>query len=310
MKIAVTVMKYRIQIIHVHDLPLLLAGIIIGKFWRIPIVFDAHENYPAALALWWRRDIFHFLFRNPQFAEMLEKLCLKLVNHIIVVATEHKNLFISRSVPSDKISVVENTVEHDLYTNLKIDKNIVASYQNFFTLGYVGKFGPERDIETSIRALKFLNNKIPNLKLLLVGDGPNMEQLKSIAHEEKVTDKVEFIGWVDFNLTASYIEASRICVIPQPSNPLIDNGVPHKLFQYMVLGKPVIVSNAQAMAHIVQECQCGEVFKSHSPEDFADAVLRIYHSTIDYGEHGRKAVFAKYNWEHSSMELIKLYAKL
>jgi len=302
--------EYKINIIHVHDLPLALAGIIVGKFFNIPVTLDLHENYPAALKVWGKKGFLPSLFRNPRLARNLEDICLNYVNKIIVVVQEHKVLLSSRGIDSDKIYIVGNTVEHDFYINLKIASEIKKRYNKEFTLVYVGNFSPERELEVAIKSIKYLKDKISSIKLVLVGEGAIRPQLEKLAREEGVNELIEFTGWVDFNQTASYIEASRICVIPQPSNDLIDNGVPHKLFQYMALEKPVIVSDAKAMSRIVKECQCGEIFKSHSAEDFAEAVLRIYKTNKQYGKNGRKAVITKYNWEISSKELLRLYEEI
>ncbi len=309
-QMAKAIRTYHIDVIHIHDLPLMLSGIILGKFYRLPAIFDVHENYPAALKLWWKNSLSHFLFRNPQFAKVLENICVRFADKIIVVAPEHKNTFIKVNVDPARIHVVENTVENDSYTHIRIHQEIVQLYKSFFTLGYVGKFGTERSLDTAIVGVKLLRQHIANLKLILVGDGVNTSQLKELAAKEGVGNLVDFIGWVDFELTPSYIDACDVCIVPQSANELIDNGVPHKLFQYMALGKPVVVSDSKALARIVSESRCGEIFQSNSSQAFADAVLRIYHSSMNYGENGRNAILTLYNWEKSSEELLKLYNQL
>ena len=308
--IFLSIMKYKIDAVHVHDLPLALPAILIGKAFGLPTVFDMHENYPAAIRVWNRKGFVNRIVRNPILAEKLEAICLKLADRIIVVVEEHKTLLMQRGINPEKIVEVGNTVEHDYYSGIQIRQSIVEKYKDSFVLCYVGNLSPERDLETAIYALEFLKEKIDNLKLLLVGDGKIKTRLLEIASNEGVKDSLEFVGWVDFELTPSYVAASTVCIIPQPSNPLIDNGVPHKLYQYMVLGKPVVVSDAKALARIVTESSCGEVFKSHSPRDFADAVLRIHNSKNKYGENGKKAVIEKHNWANSSAALVKLYHEL
>ncbi len=309
-KIITTLRKYRIDVIHVHDLPLALTGVIIGRIKGIPIVFDMHENYPAALKVWGMKGLLSYMVRNPYLATILEKICLRYADKIIVVIEEHKELLVSRGVNPRKIYVVSNTVEDGFYNEIQIDHSITKQYRDYYVLLYVGQLSPERDLDTPIRAIHYLVDKFDKLKLVIVGEGVSRNQLEELVVKEGVSDWVDFTGWVKFELTASYIQSSKICIIPQPSNPLIDNGVPHKLFQYMVLGKPVIVSDARASARIVNECQCGEIFRSHSPEDFANIVYKIHESTLNYGENGKKAVSNKYNWNKSSKELLKLYREL
>ncbi len=304
------IIVYRIRIVHVHDLPLALAAIWVARMFCLPVIFDVHENYPAALRIWGRKGFLSVLFRSPMLAEKLESICLSKANAIIVVAEEHRNLFLSRGLSADKVFVVGNTVDYEQYTSMEIDLGIVSAYEHYFALVYVGKFGPERDLETAICALPLLKDEFSTVRLLLVGDGPNMADLQKMAAQKGVIENVEFIGWVDFRLTPTYIKAGKICIIPQPANDLIDHGVPHKLFQYMAMGKPIVCSDSKALSRIVRECQCGEIFTSHSPQSFAEAVIKIAHSQKKYGQRGKEAIERKYNWARSSQELLRVYAKI
>ncbi|HOT95766.1 MAG TPA: glycosyltransferase family 4 protein [bacterium] len=302
--------KNAIQSIHVHDLPLALAAIWAGRWFGLPVVFDVHENYPEAMRIWGHKGMFWWLLRNPWLSEKLERHCLRAADAVITVSEEHLELFLQQGVPADKLHFVGNTVDYESYLQMAIDPEIVERYRPWYVLEYLGKFGPERDLETAIRGLKFIRAEIPNIRLLLVGDGPNTAELRQCAREEGVAELVEITGWVPFAQTASYIEACQICIVPQPSNPFIDNTIPHKIFQYMALEKPVVCSDAKALVRIISGSRCGEVFPSRSAEGFARAVLKIYHSDFPYGRNGRHAVEEKYNWSHSAQALIALYDRL
>ena len=78
----------------------------------------------------------------------------------------------------------------------------------------------------------------------------------------------------------------------------------------MLMEKPVITSDAKPLARIVKETECGEVFLSDSPEDFAAAILKVHGSRKPYGQKGRKAVEEKYNWDMTSRQLQNLYQEI
>ncbi len=299
-----------IQAIHVHDLPLALAAIWAGRWFGLPVVFDVHENYPEAMRIWGHKGLFWFILRNPWLSERLERYCLRAADAVITVSEEHRELFLRQGLPPEKVHFVGNTVDLESYLQMAVDPEIIDRYRPWYVLEYLGKFGPERDLETAIRGLRFLRTEIPNIRLLLVGDGPNVAELRQCAREEGVEELVEITGWVPFDQTASYIEACRICIVPQPSNPFIDNTIPHKIFQYMALEKPVICSDAKALVRIISGSRCGEVFASRSAEDFARAVLKICKSDFPYGANGRLAVKDKYNWQNSARTLLDLYNHL
>jgi glycosyltransferase involved in cell wall biosynthesis len=111
---------------------------------------------------------------------------------------------------------------------------------------YLGSFSSDRGLETAIQAMKWIGDEIPNAHLLLVGSGKNMPELQVLTREEGLQNRVSFVGWIPFVQVASYMAASKICIIPQPSNAANDTTLPHKLFQYMLIEKPVLTSNANA----------------------------------------------------------------
>ncbi|MBN2200622.1 glycosyltransferase family 4 protein [bacterium] len=300
--------RYRIDRLHIHDLPLAFVGMAARWLFRMPVAIDLHENYPEALRLWGSKGRMSFLIRNPRLARIYERYALKLFDPILVVDENHKRLLIEHSsVPETKIAVVPNTVSWREFTQLAVDPKIVRRYDGKYVVAYVGNFGVERGLDIAVRGIPGIIPHIPNLRLLLIGDGPNRTELEALADSLGVRKHVEFTGWVDFHLVPSYLTASRICIIPQPGNALIDNGIPHKMFQYMALKKPILAADSRAITRVIRETGCGATFVSGSPESFTEALLSIRGGRSLYGENGRRAVREKYNWEKTSETLLQLY---
>lgn len=310
-KAAALIKKRKIDYLHVHDLPLAPLAIILGRRFKIPVIYDMHENYPAAMEEWKSKGgSFQSIIKNPKIAGILNNYSLKRANKVIVVVKEQRDNLIRKGLSPEKIHIVGNTVDKDKLLDIAIDDYILGKYEKNFIILYIGSFSTERGLETAIEAMKILRVHLPKSKLLLVGDGKNKNNLKAFVSSCSVDDFVEFVGWVDFSKVPSYLHASHICIIPQPSNPANDTTLPHKLFQYMLLAKPVLTSDAEPLKRIVTETKCGEVFRSHDPQDFAHAVRVIYSSQIQYGKNGREAVLKKYNWQQTSKELLNTYSLL
>ena len=306
------VRRNKIRVVHIHDLPFALFGIL-GKFiLGTKFVLDLHENYPAALALWGKKGgMISRFFRNAKLAEYYEKIACYLADKIIVVAPEHKDYLYKKYHIKEKIHVVDNTVEFGVYEQFPLDKDILKKYKGHFVVSFLGQFSPERDLDVAIKSVRFLQKKIANLKMLFIGDGILRQELKQWIEQEALGNSAEIVGWIPFEKTNSYLAASDVCIIPQGSNDLIDNGTPHKLFQYMAMGKPVVVSDAKAIRNVVEETKCGEVFRSRSVEDFARAVLKIKNNPdFPYGANGIRAVREKYNWANTAKTLRRLYEEI
>ena len=302
-----SLIKSRPQIIHVHDLPLMMLGLIFARLVNAKLVYDLHENYPATFDVWKKGGIFRPLVRNKHLAQIYDRFCLLKTDRAVVVEPEHIG-WIKQYYGIDRpMSVVSNTVDLLSYPEIKINLEIVDKFKKYLVVSYVGQISVERDLEVALKALVILKETVKHILFIIVGEGPDRERLQNITNKLGLENKVVFTGWIPFKETATYIHLSEICLIPQGSNDLIDNGTPHKLFQYMVLGKPVIVSDAKAMSRIVKEENCGLVFKSKDEKSLANAVLTLLKNENNFGKKGIEAVNNKYNWQRASEELIRLY---
>lgn len=296
---------YRFDLFHVINLPLAPLAIMVGRLFHLPVIYDMYETYPEAIKTWGLKGL-SALIRNPHVAQFLDGICMRQADRLIVVVEEAKKRLVKLGVEESKIYLVENSVDLEAFMSIDISPE-VKNRSGDYLITYTGLFSAERGIETAIRAMPFILKNMPSARLVLVGSGPSLGWLKKMAQEEGPAERIDFVGWVDYRLFPSYIHISDVCVIPHPSNPFIDTTIPNKLFEYMALGKPVVVSDAKPLKRIITECQCGEVFESSSPKAFAEAILKIYRADKPYGKNGRQAVLNKYNWEISSRTLLEVY---
>lgn len=300
----------KIDVLHIHDLPLVKTAVIISKKCNIPIVADLHENFPAYLSVekipLWKR----IYFLNPKRWKRYEKKILSSLNHIIVVVQEAKERLIkSYQLNPDKITIVSNTVDIGQLNSILLNIS-TERYKDDFTISYFGGFGPHRGLDTAIKAMTFVAKKIPNAKLVLTGKGTNETELKILTKKLGLENKIIFTGYQPTGKLFSYISSSNICLVPHNKNPHTDATIPHKLFQYMLMKKPVIVSNCEPLKRIVNETRAGLIFEAGNPQDLASKIIQIYKSPNQYGENGYQAVLEKYNWSKEAEKLTKLYNKI
>jgi glycosyltransferase involved in cell wall biosynthesis len=216
-------------------------------------------------------------------------------------------------VSGENISVVANYVNSKIFLTPNINPQITQKFKNNFVVLYSGGFDLHRGLETLIKALPLVINRIPEIKLVLVGDGRNMNDLKELASKLKVSKFVSFEGWQPIDLFPSYISASHVDVIPHLKTVHTDNTIPHKLFHYMIFGKAVLVSDCDPLKRIVDETNTGMVFKSNNEKELASSLQYLYDHPNDVsqmGENGKTAVAEKYNWDSTAQNLIKLYSNI
>ena len=303
-----------IDVLHIHDLPLVKSGIIAAETAKIPIIADFHENYPATMQ-YYLNSRTGLRFRVKRFLNGFQRWksyeiqCANKVDHIIVVIEEAKTRLMEYGIPEEKVTVVSNTEEIVPFLSYEMDSDILNKYANRFVIAYIGGFGHHRGLDTVLKSLPKLLGKISNLSILLVGAGHNQAELEQLACDLKIPESVVFTGWQPFPLVPSYIEVSDICIIPHHSTPGNNATIPHKLFQYMLMKKPVIVSSCKPLARIIDETGAGLVFRAGNSDDFAAKCFELLNPVKRkrMGENGKAAVLAKYNWEVTGRSLSSLY---
>ena len=303
-----------IEALHVHDLPLVGEAVIAAGKLGIPVIADLHENYPAGLQVWYENGLKKKTIYNLRRWTRYEREMLDRVDAVIAVVEESRERLVGLGVPREKIFVVPNTASRER-ERIPIDPIIVERYRERFVLSYIGGFASHRGLDTVIRAMRIVRDRIPEALLLLVGDRNEAYRryLERLASELECGESVEMTGWQPFETIWSYIEASDICLVPHARNPHTDTTIPHKIFQYMSLKKPVIVSDCPPLKRVVDDSGGGYSFVHDDPEDFARRVIALYEDLDlrrSMGEAGRSAFLDRYNWDSTSGELVELYGRL
>jgi len=299
-----------IDCIMVRDLPLALSAIAIGKVHRLPVILDMAECYPLMLKTLWQfggRRATDLIVRNPSMARLVEKCAVEAADHILVVVEESMNRLLRFGVSPRKISIVSNTPNLDEFS--RRPPTFPGSTQfrkDTLRMIYVGLLSMARGLDFVIRALPVLVRKHPDVTVVIVGRGKAQARLERLAKELKVEEHVYFEGYVDRELVPEYIASSDVGIIPYPYCSHWAHTIPNKLFDYMAMSKPVLVSDIEPMKRIVAETRSGVIFESSHVESFCKAVgiLLDEKSRKKMGENGERAVRERYNWDVDAARLL------
>ena len=304
------IQKERIELLHVHDLPMVALGLGVARSAGIPLVADLHENWPAALRTYgYAQRMSGRLLISPRRWARHERKVLPRADRIIVVIEEAKERLVGIGIDAGRIHVVRNTVAVDEFQRFGIDPSLRERFQGRFVLSYLGGFERHRGLATVIEAMRELARTTPEILLLLVGTGSTEAGLRRTVERLGLGGCVLFEGWQPYERFPSYIAASDVCLIPHVRNDHTDTTIPHKLFHYMLLGRPVLTTDCRPLRRIVEETACGLVVPSGDAEAFARAAVRLADPTLraSMGEMGRLAVHGRYNWDRDAEVLLDLY---
>lgn len=300
--------KENYDAVHVHDLPLAKVGHEFAKKHDAKLTLDLHENWPALLrvATHTKSLLGQFLSKNSQWEEYEKKYC-QLADTVIVVVDEAKERLIGLDIDPDKIVVVSNTLN---LNNFEIP--VSSPDPEFITLLYAGGINKHRGLQYVIKGVKGFNVANRKLRVWILGAGSYVKDLKELARREGVEDKVFFEGWKNYKEMQTYFGKSDYCLIPHVKNDHTDSTIPHKIFQYMYAGKPMLVSDCDPIKRIVEETNSGLVYRFDNPEEFAIKLMELVESEEYASDQfviaNKKYVVEVYNWVNDSKKLNSIYS--
>ncbi|MBW6536695.1 MAG: glycosyltransferase family 4 protein [Mariniphaga sp.] len=300
--------KKKIDAIHIHDLPLAKVGFSLSRRYNMKFVLDLHENWPVLLDLSPHTKSFlgRILSNQKQWLKY-EKKYASLADGLIVVAEEMKERLLSKGVKNEKIAIVPNTSDIDIFEK---NKDIEPD-SKYITLYYAGGITLHRGLDIVIKGLAKMN--LPdNFRFWIIGKGRNEPFLKKLTKELNLKGKVAFLGWKSHEMVLELLFKSDIAVIPHLRNEHTDNTSPNKIFHYMLAKKPVLSSNCKYLENIINETGAGLVYSDRNSNEFADRLEQLIENKelrTRLGENGFMGVKEKYNWKNTSKALIELYDK-
>jgi glycosyltransferase involved in cell wall biosynthesis len=292
------------ELILVRDIPLVVPAIVLGRLYRLPVILDLAENYPAMLRdrmLYTATGPVGRVVRHPALAHVIERVGFRFADHIIVVVEESRDRLIRAGVSPDRLSVVCNTPRLEQWTRGAAPGDGGPRSEETKVV-YLGNLDGSRGIDVAIRAVHHLKGSGHRVALDVIGGGPSLESLRRMAVDLDVADRVTITGRLPFREVEQRFARADVGLIPHYSTEAWNTTIPNKLFDYMLLGLPVIVSDARPTARIVEETGCGEVFRDRDVADLARcmAALADTNQRKLKGDSGRAAVHGRYNWAHDS----------
>jgi glycosyltransferase involved in cell wall biosynthesis len=309
-----TVCAVDADVIIVRDVPLCPTALTAGRRYRIPVVLDMAENYPAMMRAIWetgRHRPIDTIVRNPSLVQRVERWCVDRVDHIVVVVEESAARVERLGVPPSRITVVSNTpLIERAQRAVPAAERRPARDDGGLDIVYMGNIEVTRGLLESIEATGRLRAQGHRVRLRLIGKGRDDAFVRAHAASLGLgSDAVEFLGFIPSHHEAlSVMESADVGLMPHRKSESWDTTIPNKLFDYMAAGLPVVSSNAIPCERILAETGAGVVFQSGETKSLGDALLKMFdprhRSTL--GAAGQRAITIKYNWERDAQLFVRV----
>jgi len=201
-----------------------------------------------------------------EFGRWLEHFIVKQMDKIITPSFYLKKIVSQFVTKPEKIQVIYNALE-------EIDCNL-SKAEARQKLGYTGKvlfsmarLTPWKGYESLIEVMSKLIEKFGNIKLIIVGDGPMMEKLKTQITNYKLQDYVELVGSISHQETGKYFKGADLFVLNTGYE-----GLSHVLLEALAMKLPAVVSNIGGNPEIIEDGKNGYLFEFDNKQEMVEKI--------------------------------------
>ena len=287
-----------------------MAALILKLLTRRKVVFDVHEYFPDAYAKHFPGFLRPFNIRLIRF---LMRIMSRFTDRLILTKECLRPDFEGLGVPQ---WVVLNTNRKQPPCS-DIPQSLRDRYEGRPTVIHQGIFGDARGSYQLLDAMKLVSKEIPDVKCICLGAykyGDERAFLRAL-RDSGMDRYIEMLPVVPFRDVPAHIAVSRVgLILFQPIGLEHTFGMPHKMFDYMREGIPVIAPEfAIEIKRVIEEAECGLLIDVTDPKAIADAITFLLKNPDEskrLGANGRKIVETKYNWEAEEKKLLEVFASL
>jgi glycosyltransferase involved in cell wall biosynthesis len=251
----------------------------------------------------WGSDIFDFPYKSSLNFKIIHKN-LQEADRIAVTSKIMKQQIEKLYKPYKEIAVTPFGVDCEKFRSMHVEKE-----RNKIVIGTVKKMAPEYGIATLIRAFALVKSRVKkDIELVLVGGGPQEEELKKIAQNLKIDTCVKFIGEVSHCEVPKWLNVFDIYVALSESESF---GV--AIIEASACGIPVVVSDAGGLAEVVVDGVTGFIVERNNPRIAADKIQMLIENEKlrkTMGEAGRSFVLKNYEWKENADRMELLYKEI
>ncbi len=305
--------KEDIQLLHVHDLYMAPPAIDAIKYSQRPVklVLDLHENFPATVLTYnWTKGFFKNLITRPQDWAKKEKDILRNVNCIITLSNDYKDSLLKRYPQLDgkKIFVFPNVIDFSRFEKFKVDKT--KQRDTRVTFFYFGVVAERRGIFDTLEVFERVLLNEQNVLLRIIGpvDNADKDRFHRFIAKDSLKNNIEYSEWIHIQDLLTELNRVDVCLAPFYVNKQHNSGVANKIFQYMYAEKPLIVSNCTPQAKLINDANCGLVYKSQ--EAYLASIISLTKQKDlrnKLGANAKKYLHDNYDGESHAEQLFKVY---
>lgn len=294
-------LKSMADLYEAHDIQGIIPGVIASKVYSTKFLYRAHELFSEKGESKWLSLIY----------KVKEKLFIRFADLVVVPEKNREAIYYSEYKIKNRVITIQNCppfrdkiqskVLYDMFKEMKINVEKIVLYQ--------GLLADDRCIEEIIASAEYYGDSV---KLVIIGDG--FGRWKNYYQKSGTFKNVLILRYMNYNELINYTASADIGILLY-RNTCRNNYycAPNKLYEYMMMGLPIITCNYPGLIEIVEKNEIGLCINPESPREIADAVNKL---TTDFELYNKMSnnclhlVKTRFNWETEFEKLHQFYKDL
>ncbi|MFI5531483.1 glycosyltransferase family 4 protein [Kitasatospora sp. NPDC051853] len=288
------------DVVHAHDWLVAHAAVTLKEQLDVPLIATIHATEAGRHQGWLPENMNKSIHSVEWW--LAHEACR------LVVCSQYMAWEVNRlmSVPYRRMEVVANGVEpHRWETDPEQVRNFRRRHHADGPLvGFAGRLVYEKGVQDLIMAVPELSARHPGIKVMIAGDGPYRQELEALTRDLGVTDRVEFTGFLDRELS-TMIAACDVMALPSRYEPF---GM--IALEVAAAGTPVAVASTGGMMEIIRPGRTGATFNAGDPRSLAQAVsglLTDRDNALEMAGRAREMVVRDYSWKAIARQTAENY---
>ena len=293
LKITAHLLAERPDIIYTHNAIAALPSVVVSRLRHVPVVLDMDDLLSGYSSLSFCR----------RCGPLLEFAIARRATQTIVTSEALGEELRARGI--QRFRLVRHGVAQDVFVPRDCEKEDL--------LVYTGGIEKHDGVTLLPRAAAVLVKEFPQLKVLVVGMGKRLPEVRRLVSEFGLIDHFQFISWVKYKEIPQHIARAKIGLIPERASFSAEVASALKGFEFMAMGLPTVVSDLRGMREQVGDNERGLTFEPGNVVDFTAKIRRLLLNPElrnELGRRGRQFVLEHCDWDKNMEEVAHLCEEL
>jgi len=294
----------RYRFVQAHNVPdFLVFTAVLPRLLGARVLLDVRDPVP---------DLYVSKFGGSQshpavrLASWIEAKSTAFSDHVLTPGEPSRRRLVERGTPQEKVTNILNSADPRLFQRI-YSAHAGAARDGQFTLVYHGGLFERYGLDVAIGAVHQLREDIPGLRFRIGGYGEEAGNLKRLIQQLGLGERVTLDGWIPPGQIQEFVSGADLGVVPYRQDTFTDLIYPTKVFEYMAMGVPVIMSRLAGMVELFSNVP-DLFFQPNDADDLARQILFLYQDRARLRRlvEAVQCAYAPYSWEGQQRTYLRL----